>query len=89
MQKYIFTAALLAIVSNAQDLTWGDMCSLPTDHDCALVADCSSCRYSWPSDDPDTWMSMEAKCRCEDVVADSDSGEGDDGGAGDATDPDD
>ena len=25
---------------------------------------CIDCNWSWPSNDPDTWASSQAKCRC-------------------------
>ena len=48
----------------AVEYAYGDDCSSPTDQDCALVPNCSKCSWSWPKDDPATWASSDAKCRC-------------------------
>jgi len=44
-----------------------NQCSDNTNGDCN---GCADCRWSWPSDAGDKWLSAEAMCRCkpEDVV---------------------
>lgn len=44
---------------------YGNVCSTNTDQDCALTPGCTKCSWSWPNDDPATWGSDDAKCRCE------------------------
>ena len=43
---------------------WGDPCVTNTDDDCSQVSGCTTCKYSWPRDDPQQWNSNDAKCRC-------------------------
>ena len=45
-------------------MSWGEDCPGLTDGDCKLVDGCKKCSWSWPVDDPLTWNSNEAKCRC-------------------------
>ena len=44
---------------------YGDDCTNLTDQDCQLVANCTKCSWSWPQDDPDSWWSSDALCRCQ------------------------
>lgn len=44
---------------------WGGDCLNNTDDDCKNVSGCSSCKFSWPLDDPLEWNSGNAKCRCQ------------------------
>ena len=48
----------------AADLAWGEPCPKLTDGDCPLVKGCATCTWSWPKNDPKTWNSNDAKCRC-------------------------
>ena len=34
-------------------------------YDQACGENCTSCKWSWPLGDPDTWASSDALCRCE------------------------
>ena len=49
---------------NPGDLSWGEPCAKLTDGDCPLVKGCATCSWSWPKNDPKTWNSDAAKCRC-------------------------
>ena len=67
MQKIILTASFFLMMSKAveSNLTWGDICASNADHDCYLYPNCRSCRFSWPTDDPDSWKPLDGKSRCE------------------------
>ena len=45
-------------------MSWGEDCGSLTDGDCKLVDACQKCSWSWPVDDPLSWNSADAKCRC-------------------------
>lgn len=45
-------------------MSWGEDCGNLTDGDCKLVDACQKCSWSWPVDDPLSWNSADAKCRC-------------------------
>ena len=62
--KLSLTLALVASAAKAQQYTYGNACGGLTDGDCAQVSGCTSCNWSWPSNDPDQWSSSEANCRC-------------------------
>ena len=49
---------------SAEFFSWGEDCANLHDGDCKLVEGCKKCSWSWPVDDPLTWKSKEAKCRC-------------------------
>lgn len=62
--QQLFSAALLAMATQAQ-YTYGGACATLTDDDCANTSGCTSCNWSWPTDDSQQWNSSEAMCRCE------------------------
>ena len=66
MRKRILSGLLPAMMRKEEviNLTWGDACPSNTYHDCYLNPVCKSCRFSWPTDDPNSWNSENAKCRC-------------------------
>lgn len=43
------------------EYTYGDACKSAWDDQCNGSCDC---RWSWPSNDPATWSSSNAHCRC-------------------------
>ena len=49
--------------SPSSDYTYGSACANLTDGECG--SNCSSCLWSWPSNDPLQWSSADAACRCE------------------------
>jgi len=51
--------------SPAEYIFSDDSCDNITDQDCALVTNCSKCSWSYPVDDPNTWYSSNARCRCD------------------------
>ena len=64
MYSKVFSAALIAMSAKAVYYTFGNDCTNLQDEGCALYPTCDSCKFSWPTDDPDKWDSSAARCRC-------------------------
>ena len=55
-------------VANMPYVEWGEDCPNLTLGECTKIDGCAKCTWSWYKDDPQTWKSEKAMCRCKMIV---------------------